>query len=80
MRLGFLTTAEGAIAAIGPVLAGLLVAGVGFYPLFAVVLGALIISLAILIWRVREPRGRDQSGSVPHSSTGASSPLDKTEA
>ena len=58
MRLAFVTTVEGAIAATGPILAGLLVAVAGFVPLFVVVLGAMAIALAVLAFRVREPRNR----------------------
>lgn len=58
MRLAFLTTAEGAVAAAGPVLAGLLVAAAGFAPLFAIVLAALVGSLALMLFAVREPRHR----------------------
>ena len=56
MRLAFVTTVEGATAAVGPVLAGVLVAFYGFAPLFAIVLGAITLSLVLLILRVREPR------------------------
>ena len=56
MRLAFVTTVEGAIAAIGPVLAGLLVAAQGFMPLFAIVLTALAVALAMLTMKVRDPR------------------------
>ncbi len=56
MRLAFVTTVEGAISAIGPVLAGVLVAFQGFVPLFAIVLGALIVAVVILTLKVREPR------------------------
>ena len=59
MRLAFVTTVEGAIAAAGPVLAGVLVAFYGFAPLFAIVLGAVSLSLVLLILRVREPREVD---------------------
>lgn len=58
MRLAFATTVEGAIAAIGPVLAGLLVAAAGFTPLFAVLIGAAVLALVGMVLRVREPRGR----------------------
>ncbi|WP_234024799.1 MFS transporter [Tsuneonella amylolytica] len=58
MRLAFVTTAEGAVAAIGPVLAGLLVAAAGFGPLFAFVLASLAGALGLMIFAVREPRGR----------------------
>ncbi len=59
MRLAFVTTAEGAVAAIGPVLAGLLVAVAGFEPLFALVLAGIALALALMIFAVREPRGRE---------------------
>ena len=59
MRLAFVTTAEGAVAAIGPVLAGLLVAVAGFEPLFALVLAGIASALGLMIFAVREPRGRD---------------------
>ncbi|MXP08964.1 MFS transporter [Pseudoblastomonas halimionae] len=58
MRLAFVTTLEGAIAAIGPVLAGLLVAASGFQPLFFIVLAAQVAALLLLIVKVREPRHR----------------------
>ncbi|MEL7730712.1 MFS transporter [Citromicrobium bathyomarinum] len=58
MRLAFVTTLEGAIAASGPVLAGILVAVSGFQPLFFIVLAAQIAALALLIVKVREPRHR----------------------
>ncbi len=58
MRLAFVTTAEGAVAAIGPVLAGLLVAVAGFGPLFALVLAGIALALILMIFAVREPRGR----------------------
>lgn len=63
MRLAFVTTAEGAVASVGPVLAGLLVAAAGFGPLFALVLAALAGALALMAFAVREPRtasGPDQ--------------------
>lgn len=58
MRLAFVTTLEGAIAASGPVIAGLLVATSGFRPLFFIVLAAQIAALALLVIKVREPRHR----------------------
>ena len=58
MRLAVVTTLEGAIAAIGPVLAGVLIATAGFLPLFAIVLAALIFALGLLFWKVSEPRNR----------------------
>ena len=62
MRRAFVTTLEGAIAAIGPVLAGLLVAASGFLPLFAIVLAVLIAAFALPIGKVREPRNRPAAG------------------
>lgn len=56
MRLAFVTTAEGAIAAIGPIGAGLMVAAFGFTPLFVMVLAALLCALAIIVFSVKEPR------------------------
>ena len=58
MRLAFVTTLEGAIAASGPVLAGVLVALSGFVPLFVIVLAAQVAALALLVVKVREPRHR----------------------
>lgn len=58
MRLAFATTVEGAISAVGPVLAGLLVATAGFRPLFFILLAALSAALLIMAFNVREPRDR----------------------
>ncbi|MGB3807201.1 MAG: MFS transporter [Erythrobacter sp.] len=58
MRLAFVTTLEGAIAATGPVLAGLLVAFSGFQPLFLIVLASQVAALGLLVFKVREPRNR----------------------
>ncbi|MDG6078840.1 MFS transporter [Erythrobacter litoralis] len=60
MRLAFVTTLEGAIAAAGPVIAGLLVAAQGFLPLFAIVLAAQIAALLMLMLKVRDPRNAHQ--------------------
>ena len=56
MRLGLVTTVEGIIAAIGPVLAGVAIALVGFEPFFATVLIALTVAVALIFFTVREPR------------------------
>jgi MFS family permease len=56
MRLGLVTTAEGIVAAVGPVLAGLLVAPAGFGPLFALVIAALGAAFLFMLMGVREPR------------------------
>jgi MFS family permease len=59
MRLAFLTTAEGAVASIGPVAAGLMVASFGFGPLFALVVAALFAAIVLMLAGVREPRGAE---------------------
>ncbi|WP_234026894.1 MFS transporter [Erythrobacter sp. HKB08] len=56
MRLAFVTTVEGAIAASGPILVGVLIAAYGFVPLFSIALVSLVAALAVLVFRVREPR------------------------
>ena len=58
MRLAFVTTLEGAIAAAGPIMAGLLVAAAGFTPLFFIVMGSQIAALSLLLLKVAEPRNR----------------------
>lgn len=58
MRLALSTTVEGAIAAAGPLLGGLVVAAVGVRPLMAIALGFLVAALLVLLLRVREPRRR----------------------
>lgn len=57
MRLALLTTVEGAVSSVGPVLAGLAIAAMGYSPLIAVSVAALSASLALMLFRVREPRG-----------------------
>lgn len=56
MRLALSTTVEGAIAAIGPLIGGVVVQTLGVRPLMEVALGFLIAALAVLLFRVREPR------------------------
>ncbi|MGE3302922.1 MAG: MFS transporter [Hyphomonadaceae bacterium] len=56
MRLGLSTTAEGIVACLGPPLGGLLATAMGYQALFAVALMFLALSLAMLIWLVKEPR------------------------
>lgn len=57
MRLAFVTTAEGAVAATGAVLGALLLASACFEPLSALVLPGTALAL-VLIFAVREPRPR----------------------
>lgn len=58
MRLGLSTTLEGAVAAIGPLLGGLIAALAGYVPLFATAVCFLAVALTLLVFRVREPRLR----------------------
>lgn len=59
MRLALLTTVEGAVSSVGPVLAGLTIAAMGYAPLVAVSVAALSASLLLMQFRVREPRNRE---------------------
>ncbi|QKG72822.1 MFS transporter [Erythrobacter mangrovi] len=56
MRLALLTTVEGAVSSVGPVLAGVAIAAMGYPPLIAVSVAALLASLALMQFKVREPR------------------------
>ena len=58
MRLGLSTTLEGAVAAAGPLVGGILAALAGYVPLFGTALACLLISLVVLLLGVREPRLR----------------------
>lgn len=56
MRLGFATTVEGAVAAVGPLLAGVSVALFGYTPLLIATAAALALAALVMLYRVREPR------------------------
>jgi hypothetical protein len=71
MRLGLITTVEGAIAATGPVLAGLSVAAFGYTPLFIAVFAAMLVAIAILVFRVREPRNLDRREAAERAAISA---------
>ncbi|MGI8841682.1 MAG: MFS transporter [Caulobacteraceae bacterium] len=58
MRLGLATTAQGAMATLGPLAGGLIAGAFGYEALFAVSLSLLAIALAVLVFRVEEPRLR----------------------
>lgn len=58
MRLALSTTVEGTIAAIGPLLGGVVAASFGYPPLIWLSIAFLCAAFAILIFRVREPRHR----------------------
>lgn len=65
MRLALTTTVEGGVSSVGPVVAGLAIAALGYAPLLVAAFGALFVSLVLMIWRVREPRQIGASGSAP---------------
>lgn len=56
MRLALLTTVEGGVSSVGPVLAGLAIAAMGYAPLLIAAFASLLASLAIMLLRVKEPR------------------------
>ena len=56
MRLALTTTVEGGVSSVGPVLAGLAIAALGYAPLVVAAFASLCASLALMLWRVREPR------------------------
>lgn len=60
MRLALTGTAEGAMMSIGPVLGGLVAASLGYPVLFVGSVVFLTIAVALLVWRVDEPRNRPQ--------------------
>lgn len=60
MRLAFATTVEGAVAAIGPLVAGALVGLFGYTPLIVITFIALAVAALVTMTRIREPRTVDQ--------------------
>ena len=56
MRIALTTTVEGAVSSVGPVIAGLAIAALGFAPLMVVAFASITVALAIVFWRVSEPR------------------------
>jgi MFS family permease len=58
MRLALSTTAEGTMAAIGPLIGGLIASGSGYPALFFTSITFELIALSLLLFLVREPRGR----------------------
>jgi uncharacterized membrane protein YiaA len=58
MRLALSATAEGAIAAFGPLAAGILAVTLGYSALILVTLAFLACAFGVLLFRVREPRTR----------------------
>lgn len=58
MRLALSTTAEGVMAAAGPLLGGVIATGFGYTALFGTSAGCQLLALSLLIWWVEEPRKR----------------------
>ncbi len=56
MRLALTTTVEGGVSSVGPILVGLSIAALGYAPLIVAAFASLLASLALMLWRVREPR------------------------
>jgi MFS family permease len=64
MRLALSTTAEGIMAALGPLCGGLLAASLGYTLLFKASIGCEVTALALLVWLVEEPRKRRQHSAL----------------
>ena len=60
MRIALTTTVEGTVSSIGPILAGLAIAALGFAPLIVAAFISLGLALAVVFWRVSEPRKGNQ--------------------
>ena len=56
MRLALTTTVEGGVSSVGPILVGLSIVALGYAPLIVAAFASLLASLALMLWRVREPR------------------------
>ncbi len=62
MRLALSNTAESAMAALGPLVGGLIAAAAGYYAVFGVSMLFLAIGLTLMLTRVEEPRKRRAAG------------------
>lgn len=69
MRLAFVTTIEGIVSTIGPVLAGVLVATGGFDMLLGLSFAFVIIALATMQFWVKEPRHRNRVATMENPAT-----------
>ncbi|ABC62153.1 hypothetical protein ELI_00305 [Erythrobacter litoralis HTCC2594] len=58
MRIALTTTVEGAVSSTGPIIAGLAIAALGFMPLIVAAFLSLGLALAVVFWRVSEPRSQ----------------------
>jgi MFS family permease len=56
MRLALSTTAEGIMAATGPLLGGIMATALGYTALFGTSVACQVIALGLLVWLVEEPR------------------------
>jgi MFS family permease len=63
MRLALSTTAEGIMAASGPLIGGILASTLGYPVLFSTSIGCQLVALSLLIWFVQEPRKRRLAAS-----------------
>jgi MFS family permease len=63
MRLALSTTAEGLMAASGPLLGGVLASTLGYTTLFSTSITCQMIALMLLVWLVEEPRKRRLAAS-----------------
>lgn len=64
MRLALSTTAETAVAAIGPLIGGVVATRYGFRPLIDYSLVAMIAAAGVVLLKVREPRSLRQAGRI----------------
>lgn len=60
MRLALSTSAETTMAAIGPLVGGVIAVSYGYVPLFWISIALILVALAIMLFVVREPRTRAQ--------------------
>ncbi|HEY4124860.1 MAG TPA: MFS transporter, partial [Rhizomicrobium sp.] len=58
MRLALSNSAESAMAALGPLVGGLIAAGFGYEAVFGVAMVFLVFALVLMLTRVEEPRKR----------------------
>jgi MFS family permease len=58
MRLGISSTVEGAVAAVGPIIGGVIATAAGYSTVFVISIVMLATALATLVLGVREPRSR----------------------
>jgi len=72
MRLAVSNTAESTMAALGPLLGGLIAASLGYYAVFAVSMVFEAVALVLLLKFVEEPRKRRPVISVAHHDAGES--------